>query len=536
MSVKKLIIVPAVAGILAGGTVTFNNAYAVGQCTAHSGTLTEGSIAKGITQLTGATVGAFVGAGLTAWSSNPLVRILGVGAGSVFGWEASKPIGAAIKNAIDKDEICVGGYCLQCDTDSNKNFLNSHHECENQTVISNGVDTFRCYAGGTQIDKWKKIDLPVCSDSPIKKGYGKKGNYKVMIKDNQTNNGSVVEKMPGILRFSQHACYWVEEIVDTSKLCVDDSGKRTIQPGRINPSINCAGINGTHAPIPNATQCKAVCTPTGKWFYGASECEKGYTLTNPLMLNGNPVGNGIYESCKKGKGGTGGGDGLTCRQKRANGTPTGLACCDTGTEADYVSATDKCVCKDPTKEFKINEAGRGYCVAKGETAPEAKCECTLTATTTAIANARSSCGGKPSEAVATAIAQIELQCKDVAKCDAKKFLEYLDIINGASASCTMPNIPVVNINIAKVKSSVESLDKRFGSLDVSVWKTAEGNFNGARLASDSIAGVVLGTTGALITSSVVKKNQIKSGFEDIVCTVGGQTVGSYGDEITVGIQ
>ena len=223
---------------------------------------------------------------------------------------------------------------------------------------------------------------------------------------------------------------------------------------------------------------------------------------------------------------------LTCRQQRANGTPTGLACCDTGKDADYIAATDQCVCKDATKEFKINEIGRGACVAKGEPAPEAKCECSITAK--AIAEAKATCGGKTSSAVASAIANIELQCKDVAKCDATKFIEYMDTINGASASCVAP----VNDEAAlkRITEKVNSVEKRFGELDVSVWTTAEGNFNGARLASDSIAGVVLGTTGALITSNVVKKNQIKSGFEDIVCTVGGQTVGNYGDEITVGIK
>jgi outer membrane protein OmpA-like peptidoglycan-associated protein len=69
----------------------------------------------------------------------------------------------------------------------------------------------------------------------------------------------------------------------------------------------------------------------------------------------------------------------------------------------------------------------------------------------------------------------------------------------------------------------------------SVWKTAEGSFNGARLASDSIAGVVLGTAGGLITSSIVKKNQLSSGFDSVMCTIGGQTVASYGDEFRVGI-
>lgn len=70
----------------------------------------------------------------------------------------------------------------------------------------------------------------------------------------------------------------------------------------------------------------------------------------------------------------------------------------------------------------------------------------------------------------------------------------------------------------------------------SVWKDAEGNFNTARLASDSIAGVVLGTAGGLITSHVVKKNQVENGFEDIKCTIGGQNVAEWGDQFRVGIQ
>ena len=53
---------------------------------------------------------------------------------------------------------------------------------------------------------------------------------------------------------------------------------------------------------------------------------------------------------------------------------------------------------------------------------------------------------------------------------------------------------------------------------------------------DSIAGVVLGTAGGIITSNVVKKNQIKRGFDDVMCTVGGQSVADWGDEFRVGIR
>jgi hypothetical protein len=69
---------------------------------------------------------------------------------------------------------------------------------------------------------------------------------------------------------------------------------------------------------------------------------------------------------------------------------------------------------------------------------------------------------------------------------------------------------------------------------LNVWRDAEGNFNTARLASDSIAGVVLGTVGGVVTAHLVKKNQLKKGFEDIQCHIGGQSVADYGDGFVVG--
>ena len=82
---------------------------------------------------------------------------------------------------------------------------------------------------------------------------------------------------------------------------------------------------------------------------------------------------------------------------------------------------------------------------------------------------------------------------------------------------------------------VSELKRMNGEFDRSHWKTASGNFNGARLASDSIAGVVLGTAGGLITSNVIKKNQIRGGFEDLQCVIGGQVVANYNDEFTTRI-
>ena len=96
---------------------------------------------------------------------------------------------------------------------------------------------------------------------------------------------------------------------------------------------------------------------------------------------------------------------------------------------------------------------------------------------------------------------------------------------------------LVNGNIS-IKILVQNIENSRQSLasDASVWRTADGKFNVARLASDSIAGVVLGTAGGIITSNVVKKNQIKRGFDDVMCTVGGQSVADWGDEFRVGIR
>ena len=89
---------------------------------------------------------------------------------------------------------------------------------------------------------------------------------------------------------------------------------------------------------------------------------------------------------------------------------------------------------------------------------------------------------------------------------------------------------------ATIGAAVGSAGVGVGAMELIGNKVVKADEPVEHIISDSIAGVVLGTTGALITSHIVKKNQLKNGFEDIVCTVGGQTVGNYGDEITVGVK
>ncbi len=92
--------------------------------------------------------------------------------------------------------------------------------------------------------------------------------------------------------------------------------------------------------------------------------------------------------------------------------------------------------------------------------------------------------------------------------------------------------------ISKIESELDakyaSLSATIGGFEKNVWRDAEGNFNTSRLVSDSVAGVVLGTVGGIVTSRLVKKAQVKKGFEDIGCYIGGQSVAGYGDEFMVG--
>ena len=87
----------------------------------------------------------------------------------------------------------------------------------------------------------------------------------------------------------------------------------------------------------------------------------------------------------------------------------------------------------------------------------------------------------------------------------------------------------------RVNSAMSVLNAFAAGQDASVWRNADGKFNTARLTSDATAGVILGTAGGLISNKIIKKNQIKKGFEGIGCYVGGQVVADYGDEFTVGM-
>lgn len=69
--------------------------------------------------------------------------------------------------------------------------------------------------------------------------------------------------------------------------------------------------------------------------------------------------------------------------------------------------------------------------------------------------------------------------------------------------------------------------------DTSVWTTAEGKFNTARLGTDIASGIAMGLTGGLVSNVIIKNKQIKQGFQGYQCTVDSNIIADYGDEFVI---
>ena len=188
-------------------------------------------------------------------------------------------------------------------------------------------------------------------------------------------------------------------------------------------------------------------------------------------------------------------------------TETVKRACDVATNGTWNPTTQKCVCNDADYEIDINAQTCKPIPALAECQP--------------------------------------LMSKNKARWDA----------TSKTCSCTQTGHVIVNGDCVETeeaatarkdkemksaKNKIEDVHSKLKRVQdgfkVSAWKNEEGKFNTARLASDSIAGVVLGTAGGLVTSKVVKKNQVENGFEDIQCTIGGQAVAQWGDDFSVGAQ
>lgn len=220
---------------------------------------------------------------------------------------------------------------------------------------------------------------------------------------------------------------------------------------------------------------------------------------------------------------------VTCKSQRESAE--GKACCDLPPEvAEWKN--QQCICAGG-KEFKINN-GRGTCVVPENDDVPFHCpdvDISLFNQWTV------QCASASHSATISLITQIQTFCNSSSLTAAEYNKLYTQVETSVTLYCKQTEPPVIDSNSKnKIIAAGKVLDGIVAGFDVSVWKNAQGEFNTARLASDSIAGVVLGTAGGLITSSVMKKKQAEQGFEDLKCVVGGQSVAGWGDEFNVGIQ
>ena len=228
----------------------------------------------------------------------------------------------------------------------------------------------------------------------------------------------------------------------------------------------------------------------------------------------------------------------SCKNSRS--TVNGKACCDIpSNEAKYDAKTDKCNCLNG-KEFEIDANGRGQCVVKEQRqqAEEQDCYdeffgailCPNGNSYTAlhrykIAKSEMLSGENCETAKARFKANTDLMDKKKKEICAEK------------QSAIVVTVPV-GPSETQIKDARDTLKTFAANAEAgkSGWKTAEGNFNTTRLASDLTAGVVLGTVGGVVSGVVIKKKQVEKGFDALHCTVGGQKIADWGDTFTVGLQ
>lgn len=284
--------------------------------------------------------------------------------------------------------------------------------------------------------------------------------------------------------------------------------------------------------VAHITKCEKKCNENGSWTHFITECEDGWELDTT----------GIQRICveKEKQNNTNPGPSAFEKCLASRTTDEGKACCHL---PNAVATWDgqHCNCVGGL-DFKI-ENGRGQCSAKQQDSTKPfKCDAGVL---TMLDGWIVSCKDKPT--IIATINQIKTLCaSDTVTADGFNVLwTALLALNPGECGVQqqLPQPPKPDDDSGKLRASLRIITDAHGTLNgisngfkASVWKDEEGNFNTARLVSDSVAGVVLGTTGALVTSHVVKKNQVESGFEDIKCTIGGQVVADWGDQFRVGIQ
>lgn len=425
---------------------------------------------------------------------------------------------AAYKEA--DDESCNGGCKLskgqyyECDNEQGCAYDKFFLTAKDSTFKGARPGEMQLYQCAFDVgDKWYSQPLSACTEMPT--------NYNEI-----TNKIVNLDRRDVRIIYSNGKyCY----LTGDALACFE--AKKRGEPANWNgTSCNCGDVQTW-----NSKQKKCV----QKTSNVSNKCTQG---SEKITSQADCKNKGTFECVEK--------DGANCKCGKCNSNNNGYrgkchpsvctseicqACCIKPASETIWNPTDKaCQCVNGGNFTKENN--QWFCkVNAGQDGVTTKCNETLMSK---VAEWKTKCANHTT--VLSEIEQLELYCK--AKPTEDVFVRLYDALkNTVEEFCikTSTNTTVdIKTQINEVNnaySQLTAIHNKFRD-NVSVWKDAEGNFNTARLASDTVAGVVLGTTGALVTSHVVKKNQVENGFEDIKCTIGGQNVAGWGDQFRVGIQ
>lgn len=329
-----------------------------------------------------------------------------------------------------------------------------------------------------------------------------------------------------------------------------DSNKKTDTPGECEEGEGKATADD--AQIKWSNLCKDCSTLIKDKCYSKKmlECYRAMSKNNDVWWNG-------YDKCfcKKGNsvslwqdGKCGVSEELTfCQNLQENSaTEERMACCWAGKDTEWVDANG-----DNAKDSTGKEGEYCKCTSgdmnwdetekkcKAKKAADNNTECSVTI------NVDVKCENGRFFKIEKVFTTTKEKAEDCDNWEAALRDEINSLTNKTVSGNAKSNIKELDDLIAEVckvsatdienaKLKMEAFFKTAAD-EASVWKTESGSFNSARLASDLTAGVVLGTVGGIVTGNIIKKNQIKKGYEVLHCTIGGQTVADWGDEFNVGL-
>ena len=400
--------------------------------------------ARSALQWMSAVTGAQVGASMGVLVGAPIMS-------GYAGFVAGNNLGGRLAKKYSADEYLYldNGQCLECDTHQ----IGEHYECPNGTIATNGSNVFRCRTQ-TFKDAWAEIRLAPCPNSPIKSSDVK--NSRITIRAD-------IEKTvaTGINVYSGDACLYI----DCPEGFTQNSSTNSCEPNETSDSNNS---NGT--------------------------------------ANNNTSGGG-------------GGVPNRCEQTRCGGLSGSkynecVACCHVASSVANWNG-NSCVCAQFPDQMKFipntNPKTGGVCLksndglseedredALAEISPIELYECDPAKIAQVFTWQTQYANNSQISAQITAILQY---CDDIHRTELQfnsMYNQLQILINNANDAAELNQRQTSSRrNIERAMSDIDSIRS---TLDQSKWKNADGGFNTSRLLSDSIAGVVLGTAGGLITT------------------------------------